>query len=150
MIAKNDRRQRWVSTARTALAGAVLGSTGGAITGALSLLGDEVWTLGESLAIGLVYGAPFGALLGAAFGVVSGAVGGCLAMHVVRRHGVLARALLAVCCVVLIAAAAAWTLPPGLTRAVGTVLAAAAAGVAAWLAAPWCFRPLRGTEDLTS
>ena len=47
MIAKDDHRRRLVSTARTALAGAVLGSIGGAITGALSLLGDEVWTASQ-------------------------------------------------------------------------------------------------------
>jgi len=127
----------------------LLGIAGGAVTGALALLGDEELSTESELGIGLFYRASFGALFGAAFGLVSGTVGGCLAVHLVRQHVVLARAVLAVCCGALIAAAAAWSLPPGPVHLVGAVLAAAAAVAAAWFVAPWCFRPLRTSERLT-
>ncbi|WP_432510964.1 hypothetical protein [Kineococcus sp. SYSU DK001] len=149
MLSREEHLQRWRSTGRTALAGAALGSAGGAVTGALALLGDEVWGPAEALTVGVIDGAPFGAVLGAAFGVVSGALGGCLAMHVVRRHSLLARMLLALCCAVLIATAAAWSLPEP-TRTVGTLLAAAAAAAVSWVSAPWCFRPLRDAVNPAS
>jgi hypothetical protein len=143
MIQKAERGRRWSSTGRTAAAGTGLGAAGGAITGALSLLGDDALSTGSALAFGVFYGVPFGALLGTASGLVSGAVGGCLAMHVVRRHAVLARAVLTLWCALSIAVAAAWSLPPGPVHLVGTVLAGAVAAAAAWVRAPWCFRPLR-------
>ncbi|NIZ90285.1 hypothetical protein [Kineococcus rubinsiae] len=143
---RHGRAQRWAGTRRTALAGTLLGTVGGAVTGALALVGDPELSTGSELALGVFYGAPFGALFGAASGLVSGTVGGCLAVHLVREHVVLARAVLAVCCGALIAAASAWSLPPGPVHLVGTVLATAAAVAAAWLSASWCFRPLR-TDD---
>jgi len=146
---KDERAGRWAGTRRTALAGTLLGIAGGAVTGALALLGDDELSTGSELALGVFYGAPLGALLGAAFGLVSGTVGGCLAVHLVRQHVVLARAVLAVCCGALIAAAAAWSLPPGSVHLVGTVLATAAAMAAAWGSAPWCFRPLRFSDGVT-
>ncbi len=141
MVDRYERARRWTGTARTATAGALLGAVGGAVTGALALLGDELISTGGALAIGIVYGIPFGALFGAAFGVFSGAAGGCLAMHVVRRHALLARVLLAVSSGAFIAAAAAWRLP-GPIQVLGTVLAGSIATAAAWASAPWCFRPL--------
>jgi hypothetical protein len=50
MITKDDRRQRWRSTARTALAGAVLGGIGGALTGVLVLLVDSTFSPDQALA----------------------------------------------------------------------------------------------------
>lgn len=150
MIQKSERGRRWSSTGRTVAAGVCLGAAGGAIMGALSLLGDDILSTGSALALGVTYGVPFGALLGAAFGLVSGAVGGCLAMHVVRRHALLARMVLTLCCALLIALAPHWSLPPGPVHLVGTVLAGAVAAAAAWLSAPWCFRPLQRADDVAA
>ncbi len=71
-------------------------------------------------------------------------------MHVVRRHVLLARTVLTLCCALLIALAADWSLPPGPVHLVGTVLAGAVAAVAAWVSAPWCFRPLQEAGDLSA
>ena len=139
---EDERGLRWSSTRRTAGAGAVLGSAGGAVTGSLSLLGDDALGAGPAVAFGVLYGAPSGAVLGALLGLVSGAVGGCLAVHLVRRHTVLARAVLALCCGLLTSAVAAWVLPPGPVHLVGTVVTGSVAAAVAWASAPWCFRPL--------
>ncbi|WP_380161893.1 hypothetical protein [Kineococcus sp. R86509] len=141
-MTKDEYRRRWAGTARTATAGALIGAIGGAVAGTSSLLSDDGFSTGAALFFGGGFGAAFGAL----FGVGTGAVGGCLAVHVVRRHVLLARTLLAVCSGVLIALATAWSLGPEMGRLGWIVLAGVVASTAAWLCAPWCLRPLRAAD----
>ncbi len=60
MVQQSERGRRWSSTGRTAAAGVCLGAAGGAITGALSLLGDDILSTGSALALGVTYGSPSG------------------------------------------------------------------------------------------
>ncbi|NAZ84651.1 hypothetical protein [Kineococcus indalonis] len=138
-MSEDEHRSRWAGTARTAVAGTVLGAVGGAVTGTSTLLGDAAFSTGAAA----LFGGGFGAVLGALFGAGSGAVGGCLAVHLARRHALLARVVLALCTGVLIGVAARWSLPPGTHLLQRGVLAGGVAAAAAWLSAPWCCRPLR-------
>ncbi|WP_432510040.1 hypothetical protein [Kineococcus sp. SYSU DK001] len=135
----DEYRRRWAGTVRTTIVGTVLGAVGGAVSGTSALLGGEGFSTGAAA----FYGGGFGALLGAVLGVVSGAVGGCLAVHLVHRHAVLARAVPALCSGVLIGVATAWSSSPGTHLLGWAVLAGAVASAAAWVSSPWCLRPLR-------
>ena len=141
-MTRNEHRRRWVGTARTTAAGALIGAAGGAVAGTSSLLGREGFSPGASL----VFGGGFGAAFGVFLGLVTGAVGGCLAVHVVRRHPRLARTLLTVCSGVLIALATTRSLGPETGQLGWIILAGAVASTAAWLCTPWCLRPLRAVD----
>ena len=138
-MTEDEHRRRWAGTSRTAAVGTVLGAVGGAVVGTSTLLGDAAFSTGAAA----VFGGGFGAVLGAVFGVGSGAVGGCLAVHLARRHALFARVVLALCTGVLIGVAARWSLPPGTHLLERSALAAGVAAAAAWVSAPWCWRPLR-------
>ena len=124
---------------RTVVAGLGCGALGGAVVGALSLLGEE----GFPLASALFHGGVFGCLVGVVVGGLTGAVAGALAAPLTRTRPRAARAALVLTCGALIGWAGWFTWPPQAwaSRAAMTIGVGATAAAVAWVVGPWCLAP---------
>ena len=136
-----DTFEQWPRSTpgRAMVAGLGLGALGGAVVGALSLLGDE----GFSLAAALFYGGLFGCFFGVIAGGLTGAVAGVSATALTRAGPWPARVALALSSGVFIGLTGwltwppqAWASPAVMTAGVGVV-----AAVIGWAVAPWCLQP---------
>ena len=141
-----DSFEEWPRTTpgRSTAVGLSAGALGGAVVGALYLLGDE----GFFLAGALFYGSVVGCFIGVIAGGLAGAVAGGLASLLTRAGRRPARVGLALFAAGFMGLTAWLVSPPAsgadeIAMIVGTVVVAA---VLAWVTAPWCLSPRTATS----